>query len=102
MNEIWVPLVAGLISFIVFYPLGCLTGKWLRQVLKPSCSHEWEVLVEKYPTFIEDRWTCTKCGVCENFFHSEPPVRIAREMCDMGHVHIVPVPEWEEWPNVVE
>lgn len=102
MRTIWIPLVVGLISFAVFYVLGYLTGRRLRRTLRPPCDHQREVLIEKYPTFIEDRWTCTACGACENFSHNEPPVRIAREVCDMGHVHTIVVPEWEEWPNYVE
>lgn len=99
--NIYIPLAVALVSFAVFYTLGLLTAKWWRGP-KPPCHHQWTVLLEKYPTFTQDRWKCSECGLAENFPHDKPPIKTDLEICSMGHLHVVAeVPEWDEWPDIV-
>lgn len=102
MGSVWIPVITGLISFVVFFALGWILGERRRRRARVSCDdHRWRVLLEKYPTFTQDRWKCDECGLTENFPHDQPPTKTATEICDMGHVHVAGYPEWEEWPDVV-
>lgn len=104
MRTVYIPIIVAVISFVVFFPLGILTRKWLNSILKGPCEHDWYVLIEKYPTFTENRWRCRDCGECKNFPDSQPPVKTTLEICNMGHMHtVVKAPtEWDEWPETVD
>lgn len=94
MTTLLTLLFIGLVSFLALRVLGYLTA------LAPRCQHRWSVLTEKYPTFAENRWRCSECGLTENYLYDQPPVRTSLEICNMGHAHVV-VSEREEWPDVV-
>lgn len=99
----WIPIVVALVSFAIFFPLGLLTSRWLKRRVKPACRHRWRVLIEKYPTFTQDRWKCDECGLCENFPHDKPPMKVTTEICNMGHLHVADVSEWDdEWPDMID
>jgi hypothetical protein len=93
-------LITALISFVVFYVLGLLSQRWLLIRKTPACEHDWQILLEKYPTFTQDRWQCEKCRLVQNFAHDAPPVTTKLDLCDIGHLHVVAIPEWK-WPDTI-
>lgn len=62
--------------------------RWLDKQWNP-CQHKWRILIEHYPSFASDLWTCKKCSKSQSFPNNEPPVKIKTAICDLGDVHIV-------------
>lgn len=71
------------------HSLVCRLINWIRKQSKPPCEHRWTILLEYYPTFTEDYWQCRRCSKCVAFPNDEPPVKLKREICSLGHLHIV-------------
>lgn len=55
----------------------------------PQCQHRWRVLLEHYPSYAYDWWTCDLCGEDLQCTHDEAPIKIETEICNWGHIHIV-------------
>lgn len=100
--RVLIPIITGLVSGVIGGLLGILTRRWLQAMTKPPCRHHWRIMIEKYPTFTQDRWKCEDCGKWQNFRHDHPPIKTDTQICNMGHVHTTAeIPERDEWPNVI-
>jgi hypothetical protein len=66
--------------------------RWLIELLGGrviDCEHKWTVLIENYPTFTQDYWTCKKCGLTKAYPNDAPPEKLKIAICDLGDVHII-------------
>lgn len=63
--------------------------RWLGGTPKAPCKHEWYVMIECYPRFTHDYWSCRKCGFTKAYPNDEPPEPLKTEVCNLGDVHIV-------------
>lgn len=61
----------------------------LGGVPKEPCEHSWYVLIEHYPKFTQDYWSCRRCPVTRAYEHDDPPEPLHEEICNLAHVHIM-------------
>lgn len=61
--------------------------KLWRWLFPPPCAHTWYLILENYPSFAKNWWGCHKCQHTEERDFDDPPTKVKRELCSMGHFH---------------